>query len=53
MPLRQKVWQRLATDLKPRHLADIANFMRLADLPAYFDRMLKGTIRGRGVVRVS
>ena len=53
MPLRCKVWQRLASDLKPRHLADIANTIALADLGAYFDKMLKGGIRGRAVVRVS
>lgn len=53
MPLRQKVWQRLATDLKPRHLAEIANVMTLADLPDYFGKMLRGNIRGRGVVRTS
>ena len=53
MPLRQKVWQRLAGDLKPRHLADIVNIIALADLPAYFEKMLKGGIRGRAVVRIS
>ena len=53
MPLRRKVWQRLATDLKPRHLADIAATIALADLGAYFDKMLKGGIRGRAVVRIS
>ncbi len=53
MPLRRKVWQRLATDLKPRHLADIASTLTLDDLPAYFAQMLKGGIRGRAVVRLS
>ena len=53
MPLRRKVWQRLATDLKPRHLATIANIITLADLGAYCDQMLKGGIRGRAVVRIS
>jgi acrylyl-CoA reductase (NADPH) len=53
MPLRQKVWQRLATDLKPRHLQTIANLITLNDLDAYFTRMLKGGIRGRAVVRFS
>ena len=53
MPLRRKVWQRLASDLKPRHLADIANTIELADLGAYFEKMLKGGIRGRAVVRLS
>ena len=53
MPLRRKVWQRLASDLKPRHLSDIANTVTLNDLHAYFARMLKGGIRGRAVVRLS
>ena len=53
MPLRRKVWQRLATDLKPRHLADIANIIGLDALGAYFEKMLKGGIRGRAVVRLS
>ena len=53
MPLRQKVWRRLASDLKPRHLGDIANIITLDDLGAYFQRMLKGAIRGRAVVRLS
>ena len=53
MPLRRKVWQRLATDLKPRHLAEIANTLTLNDLGAYFEKMLKGGIRGRAVVRLA
>jgi alcohol dehydrogenase len=52
MPQRQKVWQRLATDLKPRHLGEIAHTLALEDLPSYFDRMLKGGIRGRAVVKL-
>ena len=53
MTLRSKVWRRLASDLKPRHLADIGNTITLDDLGAYFDKMLKGGIRGRAVVRIS
>lgn len=52
MPLRRKIWGRLAADLKPRHLADIAHVIALGDLPAYFDKMLKGQIRGRAVVKL-
>jgi acrylyl-CoA reductase (NADPH) len=52
MPLRRKVWDRLASDLKPRHLNDIAQLLKLDDLPAYFERMLKGQIRGRAVVKL-
>jgi len=52
MPLRRRVWGRLASDLKPRHLADIAHVISLTDLPDYFARMLKGDIRGRAVVKI-
>jgi NADPH2:quinone reductase len=52
MPLRRKVWGRLATDLKPRHLGEIAHDISLDDLPGYFERMLKGQIKGRAVVKL-
>jgi NADPH2:quinone reductase len=52
MPLRRKVWERLATDLKPRHLGTIAYTIGLEDLPAQFDKMLKGGARGRAVVEL-
>jgi acrylyl-CoA reductase (NADPH) len=52
MPLRRKVWGRLASDLKPRHLDRIAHVITLEGLPGYFDRMLKGEIRGRAVVKL-
>jgi NADPH2:quinone reductase len=53
MPQRRRVWERLATDLKPRHLAEIAFDIRLEDLPAQFEKLLKGGGRGRAVVRIS
>lgn len=53
MALRKRVWARLAGDLKPRHLADIAQVIGLIDLPDYFARMVRGSIRGRAVVRMS
>jgi len=52
MPLRQKVWKRLATDLKPRHLAAMTSTIRLEDLPAVFDKILKSQMRGRNVVAI-
>lgn len=52
MPLRRRVWGRLASDLKPRHLGEIAQVIGLADLTDYFGRMLKGEICGRTVVRM-
>ena len=52
MPLRRKVWGRLAADLKPRHFSEIAHAISLEDLPGYFEKMLKGEIKGRAVVRL-
>jgi acrylyl-CoA reductase (NADPH) len=52
MPLRRKIWGRLGADLKPRHLGNIGHVIALEDLPGYFDRMLKGQIRGRAVVKL-
>ena len=52
MSLRRKVWGRLATDLKPKHLGDIAHPISLEGLPGYFEKMLKGQIRGRAVVKL-
>lgn len=50
MPLRRRVWERLAGDSKPRHLDTIAHRIALADVPAYCAEMLAGRIRGRAVV---
>ena len=52
MPVRRKVWGRLASDLKPRHLPAIAYTIALEELPALFERMLKAQVRGRAVVRI-
>jgi acrylyl-CoA reductase (NADPH) len=52
MPLRRRIWSRLASDLKPRHLNEVAHVISLDDLPAYFERMLKGQIKGRAVVKL-
>ena len=52
MPLREKIWQRLATDLKPRHLGEIAYTIELAGLPAQFEKLLQGQARGRAVVKL-
>jgi putative YhdH/YhfP family quinone oxidoreductase len=52
MPLRRRIWDRLAGELKPRHLAAIGSVIALADLAGYFRRMLDGKIRGRAVVKL-
>ncbi|MEO5821867.1 MAG: acryloyl-CoA reductase [Vicinamibacteraceae bacterium] len=53
MPVRQRLWQRLATDLRPRHLTDVARLVPLDALPAEIDRMLAGKAFGRVVVEVA
>jgi NADPH2:quinone reductase len=52
MALRQAVWTRLAGDLKPPQLKDIAATIALEELPAVFDKMLKQQTRGRTVVKI-
>jgi putative YhdH/YhfP family quinone oxidoreductase len=53
MALRQKVWQRLASDLKPRHLDDMCTTVSLEQLPGVFDKILKAQARGRTVVKLA
>ncbi|MBN8921686.1 MAG: oxidoreductase [Rhodanobacter sp. 68-29] len=53
-PVRERVWQHLAGDWKPRHLERIATReATLDDLPDVFARMLAGDSFGRTVVRVA
>lgn len=52
MDVRKNVWQRLATDLKPRHLEDMANTLAFNDLPGIFDKILKSQAKGRTVVKI-
>ena len=49
---RALIWQRLATDLKPPRLAEIATTIALDDVPGAVERMLAGQIQGRMVVRL-
>jgi hypothetical protein len=52
MELRQKVWRRLGSDLKPRSLKEMATTIRFEELPGVFDKLLKAQVRGRTVVRI-
>jgi NADPH2:quinone reductase len=53
-PLRLQVWQRLATDLKPRHLDSIVtSTIDFDQLPQAFDAYLKASVTGRTVVRIA
>ena len=51
--LRLKVWKRIATDLKPKHLDRIAGrTLPFAELPDAFGAYLDGTVTGRTVVKI-
>jgi acrylyl-CoA reductase (NADPH) len=50
MPLRQEVWTRLAGDMRPAHLKDMARTIPFEELPQSFEGLLKGAARGRIVV---
>jgi acrylyl-CoA reductase (NADPH) len=52
MPLRRIVWQRIATDLRPRHLEAIAHIITLEELPAACAKQLKAETRGRTVIQL-
>ena len=47
MDIRRRVWGRLASDLKPRHLREIAKTIDLNQLPATLEAMLNQQTRGR------
>lgn len=51
-PTRQRVWERLGSDLKPRHLHEITRTIDLEALPGAFDDFVQGRVKGRTVVRV-
>ena len=50
MPLRTRIWQRLATDLQARHLDQIRRIIPLQQLPEALAQVLAGGARGRFVV---
>jgi acrylyl-CoA reductase (NADPH) len=53
MEKRRHLWQRLASDLKPAGLREVAREIGLADLPDAFATLLRGGARGRFVVKLS
>jgi len=52
-PTRQRVWDRVASDLKPRHLADITRIIEFDALPNCFNDFIAGRVKGRTVVRIA
>ena len=54
MPLRRKIWGRLAADLKPRHLDKlVTRTIGFDELPSAFDGYVKSQIQGRTVVKIA
>jgi acrylyl-CoA reductase (NADPH) len=51
--LRERIWQRLATDLRPRHLERISQVRRFEELPQVMDEVVSGRNRGRNVIDLS
>ncbi|WP_226672028.1 NADPH:quinone oxidoreductase family protein [Rossellomorea aquimaris] len=51
--LRVKLWERMATDLKPDGLQDIQHEVSFDNLPEALSGILAGKARGRTVVKVS
>ena len=51
-PLRARLWERLGTDLRPRHLAKIARVEPFEALPQLMQEVAGGRIRGRTIIAV-
>jgi len=50
MPVRRKVWERLAGDMKPKHLVGATRIVPFEALPTVFDDFIKARVKGRIVV---
>lgn len=50
MALRQQVWGRIATDLKPRHLDRIGTAIGIDQVIDHCNRSVEGNVQGRAVV---
>lgn len=50
--LREHLWKRMGTDLRPRHLANIAQVKRFDELPSMIDAVASGRIKGRTVIEI-
>jgi acrylyl-CoA reductase (NADPH) len=52
MDKRRALWQRLTTDMGPRHLAQITRTISFDELMDAFEAFMAGTVMGRTVVRI-
>jgi putative YhdH/YhfP family quinone oxidoreductase len=50
---REEAWRRLASDLKPAGLREIATTIPFAELPPAFQRLIDGSATGRTVVEIT
>ncbi len=53
MAQRRRVWERLAGDMRPRHLAAMTRTIAFDDLPKAFDDFIDAKVKGRIVVDMS
>jgi len=51
-PYRSQVWKRLASDMKPKHLASMVRRVAFSDLPGVFPEFMAGRAKGRVVVEI-
>ncbi|MEO7070642.1 MAG: acryloyl-CoA reductase [Nostocoides sp.] len=51
--VRQQLWQRMATDLKPENLDAIGRLVQFEDLPAVCREIVTGAVAGRTVVHIA
>jgi acrylyl-CoA reductase (NADPH) len=52
-PYRSSVWQHLASNMKPTHLAEMVRTISFDELPGIFDPFVEGRAHGRVVVRIA
>jgi len=53
MPLREKIWHRLANDLHPQHLDKLVHTVAFEQLPQIFPKMISGESHGRTVIKIA
>jgi len=52
MTIRQRVWERLASDMKPQHINQIVSQIEFDELPTVFAKVMKSEMKGRAVVKI-
>lgn len=51
-PRREQAWQRLQQDLELSRLGEVAQEISLEQVPEYAERILRGEVRGRTLIRL-